>query len=537
MGTTRARPPVDRARAPGVIGTSSSCHPGRWRQVRLPFLRGALLALGTTLSSAAFPAAWVVNPGVTLDGTYTDNVNLQPADLARDDFVMQLTPSVTFRGLGAHAWITGSIAVPLLAYARSGVDDRSIYPQVSILGNAELVDNLFFVEGSIYVTQPNASPFGSQSISLISGDDNRYTAAAYRVSPYIKGELQGNVQYELRNNSIWTQAHDAPPGVSNAFVNQLVGRIATPAAPLGWFGDLDLDHVKFEDQGWQRVNLGRAGVRYAMSPQLRLQASAGYENDQFPLASYNAVLYGGAVEWRPSPRTTAYASVEHRFFGTAYLASLDYRTPMTVWAISASRSLTNFPQQLDDSSRAIGTGTLLDRLFKSRIPDPILRREAVDRYIEEQAIQPTSFNTINSYSQDILLTDSVTARAGITGTRNNLFFSAFYSRNRPIEGSGGSIADELSANSNYTEFGVNGAWTYRLTPVVNLNLSLALSRTDAIAPAVGRTNQGGASIELNRTLSQHTRVFVGTRYQRLTSDVTESYREAAVYAGIGYTYR
>lgn len=495
------------------------------------------MALCALVSNGAAGAEWVVNPGVSVSGTYTDNVNLQPAGSAQDDFVLQITPSVTFRGVGARAFVAGTISVPVLLYARTGAKNNTWYPDVTIVGNAELVERLFYIDGSIYATQPYASAFGSQSTSLTSGNDNRYTATSYRVSPYFKGEFPGNIAYELRNSSIWTETYDAPPGVSNSFVNQTVGSIAGQATPLGWFGEFNFDHVKFEDQGWQRINLARAGPRYAISPQLRVQASAGYENDQFPLANYNAVLYGAAIEWRPSPRTTAYASVEHRFFGTSFLVSLDYRTPLTVWAISASRNLTNFPQQLSDSSSAVGVGTLLDRLFKSRIPDPNLRRESVDRYIEQQMLPTNLSGAVNFYTQDILLTESVSATAGLTGTRNNVFFTAFYAKNHPIEGSSGSLVAEASSNSNNTQYGVTAVWAYRVTPVVNLNLSGFLSRTNALAPATGETTQGSANLELNRGMTQHMRGFVGVRFQRLVSDVNLPYSETAVYAGVAYTYR
>ncbi len=498
---------------------------------------GVLVALAASVAAPCGAANWVFNPGVTLVGTYTDNVDLQPRDLARDDAVMQLTPSLTFRGQGAHAEVAGSVALPVLAYARTGSENNDVYPLASILGRAEVVDDLFFVEGAIYVTQPYENAFGSHSTSLVSGNDNRFTAASYRLSPYVKGELPGDMSYEVRNDAIWTSTHDAPPDVNDAFSNHFGAHIARVAAPLGWFADLDLEHVKFSDQGWQRINLARIGPRYAISPQLRVQASAGYENDEFPLASYHAVLYGAAIEWRPSERTTAYANVEHRFFGTSYLASLDYRTPLTVWSIVASRDLSNFSSALAGGQQALGVGTLLDRLFKSRIPDPLLRRQAVDQYIQQQAL-PTTLNApVNFYSQEILLTNRVAATAGFTGSRNSLFFTAHYERNRGIEGSSGTPTDPLTSGSNNTQYGLDATFSHRLTPVLGVNVSMSLARTDAAAPAEGRTNQGGAGIELNRALSQHTRVFVGTRYQRLTSDVTDSYRETAYYAGIGYTFR
>ena len=85
--------------------------------------------------------------------------------------------------------------------------------------------------------------------------------------------------------------------------------------------------------------------------------------------------------------------------------------------------------------------------------------------------------------------------------------------------------------------GTNLVWTHRLTPVVNLNLSVFAQRTEAIAPLTGSTNQGGTRLELSRMLSAYTTVFAGVRYQVLRSDVTTDYNESAVFAGLDYTFK
>ena len=52
-------------------------------------------------------------------------------------------------GVGAHAVVAGTIALPILVYGRTGIDNNSLYPQVAIVGNAEIAENLFFVDGAI----------------------------------------------------------------------------------------------------------------------------------------------------------------------------------------------------------------------------------------------------------------------------------------------------------------------------------------------------------------------------------------------------
>lgn len=506
-------------------------------------LRSAALLLPiVTLTLAAEPAgaaAWTVSPSIGLEETLTDNVNLAPSDLAKGDFVTQITPTLAFSGLGAHARLIGSISLPVVLYARTGSENNNVYPLVSVLGNAEVVEKLFFLDGAISVTQPFLTPFGAQPSNLSSGTQNRYTASSYRVTPYVQGVMPGNVEYELRNNSIWANENGAPISTNNSFTNEWLGHLASPVAPLGWFADLDAVDVKFSNQSSQRMNLVRGGARYAYDAQIRLEASGGYEDNNFPLTNYRGFTYGAGIEWRPSERTTAFANVGHRFFGTSYLATLDHRTPLTVWNLSASRNITNYPQQLAAPSPATSTSVdgLLNQLFVSRIPSPTPRQDAVNSYLQDQGLPSSLTGAVNFYSQQILLTENFSATAGLTGVRNNIFVTFYYVRNQPIAGSGQLLPVAIDSGNNNTQLGTNLVWTHRLTPVVNLNLSVFAQRTEAIAPLTGLTNQGGTRLEISRMLSAYTKVFGGVRYQVLRSDVTTDYKESAVFAGLDYTFK
>jgi uncharacterized protein (PEP-CTERM system associated) len=381
------------------------------------------------------------------------------------------------------------------------------------------------------------SAFGAQPTNLSSGSQNRYTASSYRITPYIQGQTAGNIEYELKNNSIWSITNGAPINVSNAYTNETVGHVGNPRSKLGWFADLDFLDVKFSDQGSQRMNLVRAGPRYAYDAQLRLLASAGYEENHFPFSDYSGVTYGAGIEWRPSERTSIVANVEHRFFGTSYLVTLDYRTPLSVWKVNASRNVTNYPQQLATPATSTSVDTLLNELFVSRIPDPKARQEAITNYVENQGLPTSLTGAVNYYTQQILLTDNVTATAGLTGARNNIFFTMYYTHNEPISGSGTQLPGLFGAGNNNTQWGGNLAWTHRVTPFVNLEASLYALRTETNASLSGYTDQGSARLVISRSVTTQTKIFAGARYQALHSNLAPDYNEAAVFAGIAYMFK
>jgi len=484
----------------------------------------------------ASAATWIVTPSIGLQETLTDNVNLEPSKKA--DLVTQLTPSVNFSGQGAHASVVGFVSVPILLYVRTGAENNYVYPVVNIVGNVEAVDKFFYVEGAAFVSQEFLTPFGAQPVSLANATQNRYTASTYRISPYLQGVTPGNVQYLLRNNTYWTTLSGTPITANNSFTTQWIGKVDSPVTPLGWSGDFDLTDVKFNNQASQVSNLGRVGPRYAYNPQLQFRADVGYEDNHYPFASYRGSIYGLGIEWHPTERTKVAGGWEHRFFGSSYLFSFDHRTPLSVWSLSASRNITSYPQELA-SLPAGNVQGFLNQLFLSRIPDPAQRQIAVDALIQNQGLPSNLSNPINLYSQQILLAESASATLGLLGARNSVFVTIFYLHQEPISGSGTPLPPVLAgaAFNDNTQTGFNVVWTHNLSSSLTMNLTATALRTVANEPFDARTNQGSVTMTLTTPLSARTTAFAGARSQVLRADFTQGYNEAAVFAGLNYTFK
>jgi uncharacterized protein (PEP-CTERM system associated) len=512
-------------------------------------LRSTALIVATGLTLAAVSAdaqTWRILPSISLAELVTDNVNLAPSNAAKSDLVTELTPGLVFSGIGARARIVGNIAVPILFYARTAGENNHVYPLASVFGNVEAIEKWFYVDGVISITQPYLSPFGAQPSGLTNGTQNRYTQQTYKVSPYITGATPGDVRYELRNDSYWsntsgnsltTNVSGIPVTTNNAYTSEWSAKIDSPVAPLGWSARLDAVDVKFSNQGTQRMNLATLGPKYAYSPQLYLSLIGGYEDNQFPFSSFSGGVYGGGIEWRPTERTNVLANVEHRFFGTSYLVNLNHRTPLSVGSFSASRGITTYAQQLASATGTSSVAGLLNQLFTSRIPDPKERQEAVDEFLQRQNLPATLSTPVNSYSEQVLLTENVSATAGLLGARNNLFATAFYLRTEPISGAGNPLPAGLAAQNNNTQTGVNVVWSHNLTRTAVLNLTGFATRTKANAPYTGETNQGGVHVDLVLPVSPHTTFTTGARYQSLGSNVATGYNEAAIYAGLTYAFK
>ncbi|HSQ80148.1 MAG TPA: TIGR03016 family PEP-CTERM system-associated outer membrane protein [Casimicrobiaceae bacterium] len=499
----------------------------------------AVLALE---APAALAQTWRIVPTVSLESTLTDNVNLAPSDRRQSDWVNELTPGIGFDETGSHTKLNGRIALPMLVYARTS-ENNYVAPEAAVTGTLEAIDKLFFIDASANVSQQYLSPFGARSSSLANSTQNRYTSQLYSVSPYIKGNSPGGIDYELRQKNTWTNASgiSAAPSADRSYTNEITTHVARAPQPAGWRFEYDYSDITFPGQ--QRFNnettqIGRGIATYQPDPELGLFASAGYEDNKFFFNHESGVTYGGGVEWHPTDRTTLNARAEHRFFGASYNVSFDHRTPLTVWSVKAVRDMTTYPEQLATLPAGADVAAMLDFLFASRVQDPAQRQAIVDQVIHDRGLPLFLSSPVALFTSQTTLVESETATFGILGARNSILLTAYRMRNEPITGSPSeTLPPLLSQLLNNTQVGTNVVWTHQLEPGLALNVSGDWSHTTDNAAGGGTTRLYSLNAKVARALSGLTSLYAGMRYQDSHSDVTTDYREAAVFVGVTHTFR
>ena len=81
---------------------------------------------------------------------------------------------------------------------------------------------------------------------------------------------------------------------------------------------------------------------------------------------------------------------------------------------------------------------------------PTQRQSVIDTLIQNQGLPANLSGPVNLYSQQILLTENVSATVGMLGARNSLFLNLFYLRQEPISGSGTALPPILARHINNT---------------------------------------------------------------------------------------
>jgi uncharacterized protein (PEP-CTERM system associated) len=486
-------------------------------------------------SATTTPYRQSITPSLAITETLTTNVNL--TTVARGDLVSLITPQLNIDERGSRTCLRGTIAAPAALYVKTGGENNKIYPAISLVGDADILERFFFIEGAILASEQFFTPFGAQPADLSNATRNRYTATNYRVSPYVKGTTYDDIQYEVRNNNTWTNLSGAPIATNNAYYNEWLGRVASPVLQVGWSVDYDWTDVKFNNQPPQISELTRGSLYYQVDPSVRVSVDGGYEDNRYTFTDYHDTIYGVGVQWKPTPRTSLVANWEHRFFGSSYLVAFDHRTPLSAVSARFSRNTTSYPQTFLTVPATNNVPLLLDIILATRFPDPAQRQQVVDALVSERGLPTSLSGPVNLYTQQIYLQEDGNVTLGLLGARNSIFLIGYYRRSEAITGAGGTLPPELAALNDNTQKGATLLWSHNINRSLIFNATGTLQQTVAIAPLTGKTNQGIVSLKLISIVSQSTTAFLGARYQKLNSDVANDYHEAAVFAGFNYIFK
>jgi uncharacterized protein (PEP-CTERM system associated) len=498
----------------------------------------SLLVLSAVCHRPAIAQTWRVDPAFGVESTFTNNVNLSPGSERKADWVNALTPSVRFTEVGAHSRITGTVSVPVLLYLRTPHENNYVAPIANVLGRFEVVDRLFYIDGLIDVSQRYASAFAAHPADLATATDNRYTSQLYRISPFLQQTLPNDMDYELRQSSLWTNGNASGGLNERAYTNEVSGHLAKRPVPFGWSLEFDRIDTDFkESDNSELLENSRVRGIYQATPTLLVSASAGYEDNHFVATRESGPIYGVGMRWHPSERTSIDADWEHRFFGSSYHVVAGHRSPLSIASIQAMRDLTTFPQQLAQFPAGVSVSGLLDTLFQSRFPDPFQRQSLVDQIIRDRGLPSTLTTPIAIFAERVTVLESLAANLGLLGARNSVLFTAYRQRSRPVAPADlAELSSLLLQQLDQTQVGANAVWSHQLGSRMTLSVGVDWSRTSSNGEVNAVSRQYALRTDLSTALSPLTTLHAGVRYQNFRTDVFSSFQELAAVVGVTHVF-
>jgi uncharacterized protein (PEP-CTERM system associated) len=458
----------------------------------------SILAPAFALAAVMIPryasaAEWRVTPSLAVRETYTDNVRLTSSEKARSDFITDISPGISVTGTSPRLKLRASYAPHYIKYLND--------PQGSTLAqrfegstNAELVEQLFYFDGTASVGQQNISPLGPQPVDNTNVAGNRTTVRTYSASPYLRHSFGSTAAGEVRYARSATSSGESSLGYGHNDMFRLNLDSGPAFRTLGW----DVRHTK---QKYANSSIPSTdststmgSLRYMVTPQFHLIATGGHEKYQYDSIgpATSGASYSGGFSWRPTERTRIAASVGKRFFGRTYSLDSNVRSRSTVWQLTYNEDITTTQAQAAAQAQTnTSTSDFLNQLFMSSIPDPAARQQAVDRFILSTGLPANLSRSTNFLSNQFFLQKTARASVALTGARNTLVFAVFNTNREAQTAYDAALSGfgSTALGSNTRQRGVDVVWNWRLTPFTSANFNTAYSRTQLTSTDAASTTK------------------------------------------------
>lgn len=506
---------------------------GRCARRLIRFLPSATV-LPTLLISPVWGAEFQIVPALSVSQTYTDNVALAPAGQETSDWVTTVRPGVSLVYHGAKLNLSASYTAEILY--RSGDEGINVNNQFSggTTGSMELVPQTLFVDTNSTVSQYNNSVNGPLATSNINTTNNRSTVRTTVISPYLRHNFESEATGEVRYTYSAVSSDTSGSTFSDSGSNGINASLRSgPGYKLtGWslnYSRQTIDYSEGQNNTFQSYS---ATARRLITPILSAVASVGYDNNDyrtFTGDSPSGKSWSAGINWTPTPRTNLTATTGRRYFGPSQSLNFSHRTRRTVWNAGYTEEITTTRSQFLAAGQA-DTATYLDALYISSIPDPVARKEAVQKQILEQGLPPTLLVPVNVFSNQVFLQKSWQAAVGLQGPIHT-FMLNFYKSSRQAQSPGTPIsAGAFAASSAVDQSGTGFLWTWRLTSASTSATSVGYTRSETPGTAEDN-NSEYFRVALNHQFTP--KLHGSVNYQRLKNDssvATNNYTENQVAA-------
>lgn len=487
-------------------------------------------SLPTGAESASLPRrTFSIVPRITVAETLTDNV--APASGAkRSDQITEISPGIRINSDGGRVKLHFDYHLRELLYAQES-GRRNTQNYLNAFGTVEAVEKWLFVDASGVVNQQQVSPFGFQSASNTNLDPNRVETSSFRVSPYVRGKLAGEADYEVRYSRTATRHSSALATEVDTEEWSAGIKGDTALARVGWGLDASHQNVDYSGGRKNEADRLRALLSYQFDPEFRLSVSAGQESNNYESAGKQSHdIYGYGFDWLPSLRTRVSAFREKRFFGHGHTVSISHRTPLTALQFSDVRDVSVLPNRL----ATVGLGTIYDLLFlqlSSAIPDAVERARFVDTQLQQLGISPDLVVTGGFLTARVSTQRRQELSFALHGARNVLTLAAARSEHDGL----GTGTDIFTTSGTVRQRGFSISLAHRLTPQSTLNTVASRQNSSGSSASSLATELQSLHISVASRLGPRTTASLGAR-RALFDSTNLSYSENALLGSISLRF-
>ncbi len=326
-----------------------------------------LLLTGMVFSGSILAAgSWKLQPLLTVSEAYNDNLTLASTGVKIDDYITTVSPAISVTRDSRKLKFNGRYQAQGLLYG-SESQYNTVFHQFQANGTANLIKDIFFINGTGTYSQQNINQTSTVSFDNISITNNRTNVGTARLNPYLKFKL-GNTSNLLVSVDKGVVRYGGGLRDSNTTTYNIKLDSGTAFNKLLWNVYYNRNNVKTDFQADTKFEKMGAGVEYKLFRQLALTASGAYEDNTYIRAAStsnptNQSSWTAGVKWTPSKRTTLEVGMSSNFFSdSGYLrfsnkvrqlkTTLSYLEDVTVLALNQynSRVFSQFDPSVTNGS-------------------------------------------------------------------------------------------------------------------------------------------------------------------------------------------
>lgn len=412
--------------------------------------------------------ALTIEPRLTIAETLTDNVRLASSG-GQEDQITEISPGLRVVSEGRRVKGYFDYALRELSYAQNP-SLRTTQHLLNTFGSVEAVENLAHLDFNASISQQAISAFGTQSVGATGANPNLTETRSVWLSPYVRGHLADAAQYEVRYSvaTIRTNLPLMPPVTTADSLVKLGG--ASAFRRVGWSLEATRKNIGYDGAGRAtEADHLRATLAYALTPQFRLSAIGGREDNNYrSLEKEGQATPGFGLDWTPTERTRLSAVREERFFGEGHSVTFEHRTPRTVWRFNDVRDVTATPSQ----TGMMSIGSVYDlfyRQFASIQPDPVLRAQLVTNFLQANGINPDGSVISGFLTSAVSVLRRQDLAFSLLGMRDTVTLMASQSEGSRIDRLS-TLIDDFTQATLIRQRGLSLSLAHRLTPLSSLNI-------------------------------------------------------------------
>jgi len=509
------------------------------RPLRLSPMAAALLL---AMAGNSAHAEVKVTPSFSLTESYSDNVNQRNDATKRSSWITEAMPAIAVQANSSRVQLNANARAYWYDYSEEDVPGvRNSQYQYDADSRFNVVDQLFYVDAGAGASSRSISAFGPLAEDP---NGNRYTSEnqtdvkTWRISPYLTH------RFGTFASGILRYSHDSVKSDSSSiFGNSTADGVVLDVASgtgfrnVGWnihVARQNVDNENFGDTSSQNATLG---LSYRVGTSLNLTATGGYDKyDYQALGGKTAgASWSVGAGWAPSARTNIQASIGRHYLGNTGSLMALHRSRHSTWKLGYSDAVTTSRSQFSLPA-AIDTASMLDSLFAATIPDPVLRRQAVEAYILAAGLPSSLADNINYLTNRYMRQKLLQGSAAFNWRHSSAVLSAYASERTALsssESDSGLLGSQLRAlNDSVRQAGLTASYSYRLSARSTALASLSSSHSRSLDTDLSG-KQNSLRLGLTHRFGRSVRGSIDLRRTTGDSDITRrDYTENAVSATV-----